>query len=210
MPTVLHIQASPRRERSHSTRVAEEFLEAYTKAHSGYQVETLDLWSAPMIEFNGAALDAKYAVLHGKEPPDDKALSVWETIKKAAEPLFRSDKLVISVPMWNFGIPYKLKHFIDVVTQPTITFRFSPGEGYVGLVPDKPALIITARGGAYPASSPMESLDYQRPYLRQWLQFIGIRNVHEIVVEPTLGAPETTKQTEEQAHKSVLALVDNF
>ena len=48
-----------------------------------------------------------------------------------------ADKYLFSLPMWNFGIPYKLKHYIDVLVQPTYTFSFSPKEGYKGLVTRK-------------------------------------------------------------------------
>ena len=51
--------------------------------------------------------------------------------------------------MWNFGIPYILKHYIDLIVQPGLTFSFSPSEGYKGLVTGKPVTVVYARGGAY-------------------------------------------------------------
>jgi hypothetical protein len=46
--------------------------------------------------------------------------------------------------MWNFGIPYKLKHWIDVITQPGLTFRFDPAQGYLPLLKDRPTVVIIA------------------------------------------------------------------
>ena len=43
--------------------------------------------------------------------------STWNTLKELASHLHRSDVLVMSVPLWNFSIPYKLKHFIDLVSK---------------------------------------------------------------------------------------------
>ena len=60
---------------------------------------------------------------------------------KIAEHFKSADKYVFSLPMWNFGIPYKLKHFIDVLVQPGLTFSFSPETGYKGLVTGKPAVV---------------------------------------------------------------------
>ena len=41
-----------------------------------------------------------------------------------------ADRYLFSVPMWNAGVPYILKQFIDVVSQPGMVFGFDPDEGY--------------------------------------------------------------------------------
>ena len=43
-----------------------------------------------------------------------------------------ADRVLISSPMSNFGVPYKLKQWFDLIVQPGITFTFSPAEGYRG------------------------------------------------------------------------------
>ncbi len=95
MTRLLHIQVSPRSERSTSIAVAERFLEVYRAKHPGSTVETLNFWEAERLTFDGATIDAKYVVLH----------------KQTHLPL--SSKLdaptTLSLPNWNFGIPYKLK-----------------------------------------------------------------------------------------------------
>ena len=48
MSTLLYVEASPRKQRSHSTKVAEEFLAAYQKAHPGDRIDRLDLWKEPL------------------------------------------------------------------------------------------------------------------------------------------------------------------
>jgi len=130
-------------------------------------------------------LEAKYAVLHGKDHTSQQA-AAWKAVVDAFDRFNRADKFVFSVPMWNFGIPYKLKHLIDVITQPGLAFRFSPESGYTGLVTGRPALVILARGGEYPPESDSAALDLQKPYLETWLRFIGVTDVQTLVVEPTL------------------------
>ena len=66
MSKLLHLEASPRGDRSASITVAKHFIDAYRAAHPGDTVETLDLWQAGLPEFNGATIDAKYAIMHGK------------------------------------------------------------------------------------------------------------------------------------------------
>jgi len=189
MAKILHIVASPRGARSASKTVADHLVAAAVAAHPGDTVETLDLWAAHLPEFDGAALDAKYAILHGQAfTPEQQA--AWNTVVSYAEQLKGADKLVFSLPMWNFGIPYKLKQWIDIVAQPGLTFSFSPETGYSGLVTGKSAVAVYSRGGAYGPGSGAEGYDAQTAYLRQVLGFLGITNLREVLVEPTLAGGE--------------------
>ena len=105
--------------------------------------------------------------------------------------------------MWNFGIPYKLKHYIDVLAQPGQTFSFDPATGYSGLVTGKPVAVVYARGGAYSEGQAIE-MDLQKAYLELLLRFIGFTELHNIFVEPTLATPDDVSNTVESC-KSVAA-----
>ena len=188
MSKLLHIQASPRIGRSASVAVAEHFIEVYRVKHPADTVETLNLWEIELPEFDGATIDAKYAILHGQTHTPEQ-LEAWKAVVLIADRFKSADKYLFSLPMWNFGIPYKLKHFIDVLVQPGLTFSFSPEAGYKGLVTGKPAAAIYARGGAYGPGTGAEGYDAQSAYLRQVLGFIGFKGIHEIFVEPTLAGP---------------------
>jgi len=187
MSKILHIQASPRKDRSASIAVAEHFLDLYRKQHPDDTVETLNLWESKLPEFDGATIDAKYAVLHGEThtPAQQEA---WQAVESVANRFKAADKYLFSLPMWNFGIPYKLKHFLDVIVQPGLTFSFSPETGYAGLVTGRPAVVIYARGGAYGPGTGAEGYDAQSSYIRQILGFIGFTDIKEIFVEPTLAS----------------------
>lgn len=202
MATLLHIQASPRVSRSHSAEVARAFIDAYHRAHPKDVVETLDLWAHPLQEFNNASIDAKYAIMHGHEFTPEQA-AAWARIKKEFDHFAAADKLVLSLPMWNFGIPYKLKHFIDVITQPSLAFNLTSEGRYVGLVTGKPAVVVYARGGEYAEGAPY---DMQRPYVELWLHFIGFTDIRTLLVEPTLGAPEKIDASRSEALEKARAL----
>ncbi|MCM2359335.1 MAG: NAD(P)H-dependent oxidoreductase [Geobacteraceae bacterium] len=199
MARLLYIEASPRKERSASIRVAREFVEAYRQTHPGDQVETLDLWKITLPPFDGHVIDAKYRILHGEihTPAEREA---WRTVEEIIAKFNGFDKYLFSLPMWNFGIPYILKHYIDILVQPGYTFSFSPGEGYKGLVTGKPAAVVYARGGAYPPGTPDEAFDLQKRYLETILGFIGFTDIRSIVVEPTLmlGAADYERMVEEK------------
>jgi FMN-dependent NADH-azoreductase len=209
MSKLLHIEASPRGQRSASTAVARHFLDVYRAKHPGDTIETLDLWKTRLPEFDGATIDAKYSVLHGQKPTADE-VRAWQVVTKVAEHFKSADKYLFSLPMWNFGVPYKLKHFIDVLVQPGLTFSFSPESGYKGLVTGKPAVAIYARGGAYGPGTGAEGYDSQSAYLRQVLGFIGITGLQEMFVEPTLASPTSKDEAIAAASAKADALAGIF
>ena len=116
--------------------------------------------------------------------------------------LKEADRHLISLPIWNYSIPYPMKHFIDVITQPGYTFTVSI-EGTRGLIVGKPATVIYASGFAYTPGSALESWHYQKPYIRHWLRFIGFEQIDEVRVDPTLLGQEALQASIDQAKASV-------
>ena len=207
MPTLLHIESSPRKTRSASLDVARAYLEAYRGAHPDHSIDVLDLWSIDLPEFDGDALDAKYADLSGT-PLSEAQQQAWADIRRLAQRLHDADTLLLSVPLWNFSIPYKLKHFIDVVSQRDILFSFDE-RGLQGLLKDKNAVVIYARGLDYSIDSntPAHSFDFQWPYIEAWLRSVGITDVESVVVEKTLFGPEVDHAARQAARERAVALV---
>lgn len=186
MTRLLHIEASPRGDRSSSTRAARAFLDAFATSDPTAEVDRLDLWAADLPRFDGAVLDAKYAIL-GKQPQGPAEAAAWAAVIACIDRLKAADLLLFSVPMWNFSVPYVFKHWIDVVTQPTLTFSFSPEAGYRGLVARKRAAVLYASGGDYRPGSGNPRPDLQSPFVETWLRFIGITDIATATVSPTLG-----------------------
>jgi FMN-dependent NADH-azoreductase len=92
------------------------------------------------------------------------------------------DTIVIGAPMYNFAIPSPLKAWIDQVVRMGKTFGYGPS-GARGLLGEKKVIVVTARGGAYPKGTPGERFDFQEPYLRHILGFIGLTDVTFIHAE---------------------------
>ncbi|KIE58827.1 FMN-dependent NADH-azoreductase [Methylacidiphilum kamchatkense Kam1] len=185
MAKILYIEASPRKDRSFSIATAKVFLEAYKANHSTDSITTLDLWSKSLPSFDGYILQSKYAIFHGLEhTPEQK--KAWSEVEAIIAHFISFDKYVFSFPMWNFAIPYRLKHYIDILVQPTYTFSYTPQEGYKGLVVGKKACLICSRGGSYPEGTEFQKYDFQLPYMKLILGFIGITDVHQIIIDGTL------------------------
>jgi len=195
MAKLLHIQASPMEDLSFSIRAARAFVKAYREAHPADQVETLDLWQADIPAFDCTAASGKYKVMRGLPHAANEA-AAWQRVVKTVNHFTSADKILVSSPMWNFGIPYRLKQYIDVIVQPGLTFSYDPKTGYSGLVTGRPLQLILARGGEYPQGTQAASFDHQRPYLELLFGFIGFTDVRTLVVEPTLAPSGEAKLAE--------------
>ena len=154
MPKLLYIEASPRKSRSKSIEVAKAFLDTIRNATPSVEVDTLDLWSAELPRFDGSVVEAKYAILHG-QPHTTEQAQAWRHVEDVIARFKAPDWYLFSLPMWNFGLPYVLKHYIDVLVQPGLTFSYSPSEGYSGLVTGKkPRPFMPAAAPTVPALEP--------------------------------------------------------
>jgi FMN-dependent NADH-azoreductase len=200
MLRVLYVEASPRKQRSASIEVARAFLDDLN-AVTGVTIDTLDLWATQLPEFDGSALAAKYAGLSGVAlTPDQRA--AWAEISRLVDRFRTADLLVFALPLWNFGLPYKMKHLIDVVSHKDLLFSFDE-RGLNGLLAGKRAVVIYARGLDYaPASdTPAGTYDFQRPYMELWLKFIGISDIESVTVEKTLLGPEADQGSRDKGRR---------
>jgi FMN-dependent NADH-azoreductase len=204
MPHLLHIECSPRKERSASIDVARAFLNTWTARHPEGTVDTLDVWSTALPEFDGAALNAKYAGLEGRTRSADEA-RVWADIEALGQRFHRADVIVFSVPMWNFGIPYRLKHLIDAVTQKDTLFTFDE-RGLLGLLGGRTMVTVAARGVALGDDFPAAVYDHQVSYMAMWARMVGITTVHNVTVDKTLFGPEADAASRAKAKAQAQAL----
>lgn len=210
MSKVLYIKASPRVGRSHSVAVADAFIEAYRKANPDDEIQTIDLFTAELPTFDGPKVQAKYSILHGKEPTEEEKAD-WKSVEAVIEEFKSADKYVFAVPMWNFGIPYRLKQYIDILVQPGYTFSYSPEKGYEGLVTGKPVVSVYARGGDYSPGSPSEAYEMQQRYFDGILGFMGFAEIHAVAVQPTvMEGPDAAKAARKKAIAEAEAIAAKF
>ena len=208
MSKVLYIQASPMEDASYSLAVAGEFITAYRQRNSGDEIETVNVFTAQLPTFDGLAVRAKYKIMHGQPytPEESKA---WQMVEAIIKQFTSSDKYVLAVPMWNFGIPYRLKQYIDLIVQPTYTFMVPPDGAYKGLVTGKPVFIAYARGGDY-SPEQEKMMDFQKRYLELLLGFIGFTDLRSVVCQPTLAGREIGAKKRDEAIAKAKQLAAQF
>ncbi|WP_336205169.1 FMN-dependent NADH-azoreductase [Nonomuraea sp. LPB2021202275-12-8] len=185
MSRLLHVSASPRGAESVSLGIAETFAEEYRATHPGAEVDHFDLWDGTLPEFGPAAVAAKMAVIGGAEPAGEQ-VEPWRAAVRTFERFDSYDRYLFTVPMWNSGLPYKLKQFIDVVSQPAMIFDLGPETGYRPLLTGKRAAVVYTSSVWGPEAGPAFGSDFQSTYFGDWLRWTGITDIQEIRHHPTL------------------------
>ena len=189
MTTLLHISASPRGIESESLAIANTFLEIYRDANPADVIETFDLWDGSLPAFGPNAAQAKMSVFAGQTPTGERA-EAWRAAGRTFERFNSAQKYLFSVPMWNAGVPYILKQFIDIVSQPGMVFTFDPVTGYRGLLTGKKVAVVYTSAVYGEDRGPEFGVDFQRPYLRSWLRWAGIDDITEIAFQPNLASAD--------------------
>jgi len=186
MTKLLYVQASPRHAASRSIAVADAYLAALKAKIPDLEVDVIELWEAGLPEFDGDRVSAKLTVFGGGTNEGRQA-TLWDEIVGIAGRFTQADRYLFAIPMWNGGIPYKLKQFIDVIHQPGLTFGFDPAKGYSGLLTGKRATLVYTSGAfARELPSPAFGVDHQSTYMTTWLNQAGITDIEEIRYQPTI------------------------
>ena len=208
MPKLFHLTCSPRAD-SESSAGARVFLEEFRKARPDWDIDVMNLWKDHLPGFEGHILEAKYARM-GKRIFTDSQRDAFAVAERIAVRFALADRVLISTPMWNFSLPYKLKQWFDVIIQPELTFRFDPSQGYLPLVKDRPTIVILASGGDYITGMSRGWTDMATPYLREALRFIGVNDVRFVPIGPTVGPMERVRAARESAHRRLAEMAARF
>jgi FMN-dependent NADH-azoreductase len=190
MTRLLYIKASPRGAESSSAAIAESYLTALRAQLTDLRVDAIDLSSEKIPDFDGDKVAAKMAVIGGQSN-EGRRKTAWDEITAVANRFVTADRYLIGVPMWNGGIPYRLKQYIDVIHQPGLLWGLDPKTGYFGLLKDKKAVLALTSGAFGPSMpSPAFGADHHSTYLRAWLNQAGVTDIEEIRFQPTLLNPD--------------------
>ncbi len=186
---ILRIDASARKDGSISRELADLYIDRIAERRA-VRVETRDTSDGlPLVTQDW--ITANFTP-DGDRTPDNRA--VLATSDRLVDELKRNELLVISTPIYNFGIPAALKLWVDQVARAGLTFRYTD-KGPVGLLDGKRAVILVASGGTKVGSD----IDFATPYLRHVLGFIGITDVEIIAADQLMASgPGKIEQTKDQ------------
>lgn len=203
---VLHINSSTRDQNSQSLLIAKQIIgNLKAKNSDSIILDEFNLFEDSLPAFDKTAVGAKMALFTGQDS-NSAEKEAWTNIKKVFDRFAEADVYVFNIPLWNNNIPYILKQFIDLVSQPGWSFGFDPSTGYTGMLNGKKAYLVFASGVYYHGIQPNFGSDFATPYMNDWLKFIGVTDIENIHVSPTvlnIDYEKTKNEVIEQVNKLV-------
>ncbi|MDF1822407.1 MAG: FMN-dependent NADH-azoreductase [Alcanivoracaceae bacterium] len=175
MSTLLLVKSSILGDNGQSSFLAEAFVKRWLAAHPDGQVITRDVGASPLPHLDGERFGAFTSDADSRSPAQQAVVDESDAL---VDELKHADVVVLGLPMYNFGVPSQLKSWFDHIARAGVTFEYT-SEGPKGLLRDKPVFVFAARGGMYHASGN----DHQVPFVRQFLGFIGLKQVHVTFAE---------------------------
>ena len=173
MPTLLHLDASPRGDYSISRQLSAAAVAAWKDKHPGGKVIVRDLTTTKMTFVDLDWITGAFSAPDQLTDDHKSALAISDTL---ISELLEADEIVMGTPMYNFTVPAVVKAWIDHVVRAGKTFNYG-SSGPEGLAKGRKMLVTVASGGSYDKGSGMEAYNYETPYLRQILGFIGITDL---------------------------------
>ena len=206
---VLHIQSSPRGDKSNSIALTNAFLRASRRVFPEINEDVLNVWDENLPEFDAASIGAKYKAINHQPMTDAESLT-WNRIQELIGRFQRANRMVLGLPMWNFSIPYKLKQLIDLTAQRNYLFTYD-GKEYGPLLDIPKALVVYTRGSTYRENTPIPpAFDHQAPYIDFWLRMIGVREISSVVVDGVFQDDAQSVARVAAGKQSVERIVDGF
>ncbi len=204
---LLRIDSSTRIQDSHSRKVADEFQIQWQSNHPTGRVVKRDLAQNPPPHLSDLTIQGFYTPEEAKTPELKQALQLSDEL--IAE-IKASDTVIISLPMYNFGIPSSLKAYIDHISRVNQTFEITEQGEFKPLISNVKHLVFITSSGAVFSNPQMQAMDYMTPYLKTIFGFLGISSMDVLAIEGTSMDPtafEASKQLASQKIGEIMATI---
>ena len=201
MSNILLVTSSIFGENSKSRAVAHDILEGLEGADPAARVTVRETNAIP--HFSGELLGALMTPAEKRDAAHQHMVALADTMIAEVE---AADTIVLAAPMYNFTIPSTLKAWLDHIARAGRTFRYTE-KGPEGLLKGKKVYVAATRGGLYANGGPAAHMDFQEPYLRGMLGFLGLDDVTFVYAEGQSISPQAAAEGMRKARESVKTLV---
>lgn len=205
---VLYVTANPKNiENSYTLRLSSFFVENYKKNNPSDEIIELNLYkeNIPLIDFD--VMCAWDKCMKGTEVTQ-KEKSILDRMGFLLDQFINVDKIILAAPFWNFGFPPLVKAYIDNLIILDKSFKFTES-GAIGLLKDKPFLLVQARGGVY-STEPNKSFEFAESHLRSILYFVGIKNFKTLLCEGVHIDPSKAEEILNKSKEEAIKLAKTF
>ena len=146
--------------------------------------EIVNLAETKQPSLDKAVLDIFIKTVFRQEQPTAEEAQHFAGIQANVAQFKAAPRLVIAYPMYNFGIPARLKDWIDSIVVPGETFRYNANGNPEGLLTTHKALILQASGGVF-SEGGRAAMEHTVPYLQDVLRLLGFVSVDAVRAEGT-------------------------
>lgn len=204
MAKILVVESSARRADSYSRMLVKEFIDELKGRNPRHEFVYRDLVKDPIPVLDDSIVDIIRTPFDALTDEQRQATALSETL---IDELKQADFVVIGCPMYNWNVPAALKAWLDQVMRLGLTFTYGES-GVVGLMGDKPALAVLARGGSYDAPD-RAAIDMQKPYLCNVLRVMGF-DVTTAVMEGSLMGDDIRDANLQRVRKVIKDVADRI
>ena len=158
MARLLHVDSSALSVGSVSKEIADTFRKTWQQAHPGGEITHRDLGSNPVPALDEAGIHAGFMPPEQHTPEQAAAFALRTEL---VDEVIAADAYLLTVPMYNWGVPATFKAWLDQIILSGRTVSFDGAPPLAG----RPATIVLAYGGGYDPGSPRDGWDFVQPYL---------------------------------------------
>jgi FMN-dependent NADH-azoreductase len=209
MTVLLHIDASARKERSISRALGEEFKSQWLSTRPEDKFIYRDVGSTPP-DFISESWIA--AVFTPEEDRTDEQVSLLQLSDLLIEELSEASVIVISTPMYNYGMPASMKAWVDQVIRVNKTFSFDLNRGDFPLEPimsGKTLVLLSSCGEfGFGEGEIREEMNHLGTHLRTVSKYFGVDETHEARVEYQEFGDIRHKQSIEKAYGTIPKVIE--
>ena len=180
---ILRIDASANVSTSNSKKLGDILIEKLETQYQHIEVKQRDL-NQDLYFIDESWVGANFTPLEDRTEAQLQRLAFSDHL---IEEIRRADHIVLTTPMYNFGVPATLKSWIDLICRAGVTFQYT-ADGPIGLIDNKRVDIIITTGGVA-LQSPV---DFVSDYLKQIFRFIGIEDINIIAADQMNVDPDSS------------------
>lgn len=199
---LLYLSFSPRID-SVSSGLSQEFVSDWQRANPNSETLQRHLGVTPVEGPDNFWITANMTPENNRTAEQVRRLAASDT---AIAELHAASHILIATPMFNFGVPWTLKAYIDTIVRVGKTFSFDASIGFGPLLaPTKKLLLVWASAGDYSINSPGEAHDLLTPYVRHIFGFMGVTQVETVRAGNMWGPPEAVEASLNAARAALAA-----
>ena len=210
MSTLLRIDSSARLTRSITRELADRFLDAWRSVDPDTRVVTRDVGQNPPPPVNEDWIRAAFVRPEKRTQEMHRALAISEELIDEVQ---QADVLLISAPLYNYGLPASLKGWVDQVVRIGRVFSFDLDRGDFPIESEfsgKSMVVLSSRGEfGFELGEPRDGWNHLNPHLRTIAtRLLGIveQDIHEIASEYQEFGGDRHRASREAAYTEAVLL----